>query len=624
MPGMLEWVAGRAGFAVEGSWSGSKRVFRQGAYRVEVDPRGQELRLDIPKDSFRNPGAKRLHGSYASTVRGSSPVPMAALAQKAKIFDDGLYAAVELAVQEGAGNFGGKADFLRAVLASLQEDVGGGAPEVLFGAARLGKLNVPEPASLGDAIASRVTKFLDDEKESKPLGFYTWSRDLSRIFQQDRMLQSSLDRTDSLERLVRVLHGSPELRNDYEHILNLFARLTNALSPRTPSLMEPLRSLDAGSLEWKRDQYHFMPPSRSHEIDLFYQIVGGNAGVLDENLDLMKEVIKAIRSGKVDTTPRDDSGWYDYQTWANACLLQPERLGESRSLSLSDRYREHLEALFKGMQALARETHVKQLERGVAPTMAPAPMEPVTPPPVVRIRPSLSVEPLPSFYWRRALGYRFVKEVVARFLGTEALEASLRRWTVSGPVRQSLGDELDAMCGLFNGAARRACRDLGLEKALPDDVAEIAEQAGLTDLGSGRGDEQDEEAFACWDPRRDADLSRDVRMMVPVFHDERTGRTKVWAFLGWRRVPVKVGFTYGGYPKVKVFDGSGSEVERVDIRHLNTDYKLAQPVFAEVWVNRILNRRHFRWFCNWHRTEEKIVKALYAPPPPVSVVVPQR
>jgi hypothetical protein len=32
----------------------------------------------------------------------------------------------------------------------------------------------------------------------------------------------------------------------------------------------------------------------------------------------------------------------------------------------------------------------------------------------------------------------------------------------------------------------------------------------------------------------DRDVSRDARMMVPIFHDEQRKKTKVWAFLGWR------------------------------------------------------------------------------------------
>jgi hypothetical protein len=37
-----------------------------------------------------------------------------------------------------------------------------------------------------------------------------------------------------------------------------------------------------------------------------------------------------------------------------------------------------------------------------------------------------------------------------------------------------------------------------------------------------------------------ADLGRDGRMMVPVFHDVGRERTKAWALLGWDRTPLHV------------------------------------------------------------------------------------
>jgi hypothetical protein len=49
----------------------------------------------------------------------NGPVQAATLLLKAKQFDDGLYAAVELAAQRGAGRFAGKAALLRSLAATL-------------------------------------------------------------------------------------------------------------------------------------------------------------------------------------------------------------------------------------------------------------------------------------------------------------------------------------------------------------------------------------------------------------------------------------------------------------------------------------------------------------------------
>ena len=50
---------------------------------------------------------------------GNPLVSGAMMAQKAKQFDDGLYAAIELAAQHGAGAFHGKAALLRNLLPEL-------------------------------------------------------------------------------------------------------------------------------------------------------------------------------------------------------------------------------------------------------------------------------------------------------------------------------------------------------------------------------------------------------------------------------------------------------------------------------------------------------------------------
>src|SRR5436305_7111662 len=97
----------------------------------------------------------------------------------------------------------------------------------------------------------------------------------------------------------------------------------------------------------------------------------------------------------------------------------------------------------------------------------------------------------------------------------------MRRLTPGGPRDVSLAEELTTMERLFEGAGRTAAGEIGTE---PSDAGQA-----VTD-------------FATWRKAldRDPDLSRDARMMVPVFYDVQRGRTKVWAFLGWQRTPLDV------------------------------------------------------------------------------------
>src|SRR5205807_977590 len=96
---------------------------------------------------------------FSSFGADSHFVSASMLAVKAKLFDDGLYAAAELAGQPA------KTKLLKS-LAHV-------AP-LVAAAARLGGADVP-----GSSGVDRITReFLDDEKASKPLAFYTWSDEL--------------------------------------------------------------------------------------------------------------------------------------------------------------------------------------------------------------------------------------------------------------------------------------------------------------------------------------------------------------------------------------------------------------------------------------------------------------
>lgn len=96
---------------------------------------------------------------------------------------------------------------------------------------------------------------------------------------------------------------------------------------------------------------------------------------------------------------------------------------------------------------------------------------------------------------------------------------SLQRLTADGAVKGGLAEELAWVESLFAGAAATASTELG--------------------LGPPDGANADVRCFAAWRAKlqSDPDISSDLRMLVPVFRDERRKQTKVWAVLGgepWR------------------------------------------------------------------------------------------
>jgi len=326
-------------------------------------------------------------------------------------------------------------------------------------------LDVPEDEEWGDeqgeiaatlypqvsaAAASRALaeEFLADPLRSRPLGFYTWSPQLGRLFRRDRLLQSPLPE-NAAAALARTLARDGALSAGYRAVLALAERLTNPLA--APDLREMAAAIERGETPVVPLAVTLFPPSRSHETDLVRALYGERS--IPDGFDLAKEMIQRIRAGTLDLTPTPASGWYDHQTYALEPLVAPDRMPEAARLWLSPSYRRELEALFKALLALGRETHVKQLELAV---VGAAPM-----PPVLRIAPDLRTEPLASYYLRRARSHLFVRDMLTDTFGREGWAAE-PRLTAGGPINVPLAEELQMILDLFYGAYLWTCRDIGL------------------------------------------------------------------------------------------------------------------------------------------------------------------
>jgi len=523
------------------------------------------------------------------------------LAQKAKQFEDGLYAAADLAAQTGAGRFAGKRHLLASVvrnLAESEEGELGNVPGIVFGAGQLGDLDITVPARWQQAARAEVDTFLSRELRSKPISFYTWSKELRAIFRQDRMLQTELKGKAGIEALVKAIGADERAENTYRQYLALVSKLTNPLA--YPDLREQLAALKRGVLDPPSSDIHFFPPSVSHETELVKKLYGGRP--IPEGFSLIDELIRRIRAGKIDLTPTAESGWYDYQTWAQEPLVLPDKMPEAKHLELNDVYREQLIELFKGVLALARETHIKQLENppvGEEAELPPDFGEPPKPKVHIHISPELSAEPLATFYRRRAISYRFIRTVLEKTFGAESI-GQMRRLTAAGPVKQDLASELEEMEAVFYGAYVTVCRQLGmpLERS--------------SSAGTSAGADSDAARFLAWRDRlsSDPDIGQDVRMMVPVFYDVLREKTKVWVFLGWQPQQVKISFAKR--PTTVVLDPAGKPVtdDRVVLHYDSTHHTLAYPVTAEVYVNKILNREEFRRHCDTYKTRSAILDNL--------------
>ncbi|KAH3758135.1 hypothetical protein Pelo_10076 [Pelomyxa schiedti] len=408
------------------------RVVMASHNRTEFDLTKQVLSLEIPVDkSYGEEGEAPLMskpGTFgAFTTAG-------VIANKAKQFDDGLYAAVELLAQNGTSSTPGKRWFLSRLHEALVAK-GQGSPVVVAAADLGGNAVVSDSALLAQAQSIK-SEFLGNALRSKPIAFYTWNPTLTGIFQQDRMMQTELEPPDAMP-IKNTIAGDPMLAQFYKAYLTLISKLTNPLAK--PSL------LDNNQLT-----YCIFPPSIAPETELAKKMFSGSP--IPPGFQLMNELISRVQGRRLSLAPSPNSGWYDYCLWAIECLLRPEEQPEAAKLNMSREYKQELVSLFKALMALTRETHIKQLEIPLLGCCMPR---------NVVVSPKLTVEPLVTFYSRRSESYKIVKQILLeRF--TEADLQSARRLRANGESQMSLLQEIDFMINLFAGLSQVAANEIGL------------------------------------------------------------------------------------------------------------------------------------------------------------------
>jgi hypothetical protein len=547
------------------------------------------FRLDVP---MVLPDAEghllELHPSYAAAVRavknkhfGAVVLPSVNMIDgKAKQFDDGLYAALDLAYYQGLeGKLKGHVD----LFARMLEKVGPDSPAAPFLAAGLTLAGrKPEGVSAGE-VEAWIKRFESNPVQSKPIGVYTWSPALEDCFRVLRFYQQPFRGDMSIPKAVaEALKADPELRADYEAALKFYAKLTNPLKGLSFADMidrtEPVPALTPVSL---------LPPSVSRESELFEKLFPLG---LPPNVDLMRELVRRIRSGEVDLTPRPDSGWYDHQVYALQTLLLPQNGRQNAKLLLTKAYKERMLEAFKALMTKRRETHVRQLDIAMAPTA-------MAPPPLKKVTPRLRLEPNATYYLRTARAYSFLADFLESTLGTDTL-ASVHGLRREGEREADLAVELAAMRDLFYGCYLIACEDIGMRPEFADGET-VDREASL-------------KAAADWLKKieGDADLAVDTRVSVPVFADLIHNKTKLWATLGVRLAKLDVSFVRP--PRARPAEGEGEwQTLRPDQLGGET-YFIPVDEFAEVEVPRLhtFTRDEFRAICDQQKTKDKIVEAL--------------
>jgi hypothetical protein len=592
-------------------------------FEYTVDDSAATFKITVPEkeveEVYDKEEAKeaKLYSNFVDAAGGCDYTVLPSLELcgiRGKFFDDGMYAAVELELENGTANLeGGKDAFLlrlaevlnKKYKASLKPADSPYREALIYVVAGLvlgsadgsvpGELDV-EPFILEEARAEAVDFVEEDPLRSKPIGFYTWRPELERIFTRDRWLQRKFKSDDDDEfrvalALADAVASDAELAEQHEYVVNTYSRLTNPLASETVGdyvsvVPHPAKALvDSAAFDAARDElagegrtFALFPASRSKEVDLCnklqgFPLLGGN---------LMDILIEEIQAGRMTLKPDRSSGWYEYQQYALEALLTPDKLPEGKKLIMDKRYRERLEEAFRSMLTQARETHVKSLdlalEAGAEPEME------------VYVSPQFNAEPIPTYYLRVARGYGFLRGVLETALGGRLAETyGLRE---EGTAADVLDAELAAIQELYYGLYLETCANIGL---IPDlDTGEVENPVAAARAA--------DEWLGGW--RNDALMSQDIRVIVPI-GPTGDGRLDCWAVLGVR--PINIVVSYEEKPVVS----TDAPVELM-VSYLSRDYSVLVPVFAEVILptEEPLTRDEFRAVCDEYENKEDIIEAL--------------
>ncbi len=493
-----------------------------------------------------------------------------------KQLDDTIYAGVERTVQDGlAPTVEPKRDILRGAIEYLSANrstEGDEAIVVLAAALKLGGDEIVVPSGLNSQIDEKIERFLARLDEAKPIGFYTWSEELTQIWQQDRLLQGAL--SSAACALAAAIASDPGRREQYEQLVALYSKLTN---PVKSSLVDLLDSASSGDCQ-AEGKYAFLSRSRTPEVELFEKLYPGG---VPPDADLMADLVRAIRDGSVDLAPKPEDGWYQHQLYAIETLLVSDKSEERQKVGFTARYKKRMREAFETMLVQHRETHVKQADVAVGVFSESVPYTPPTP--------QFRLEPLATVYVRHARSYVMLEAALDAILGAETLDAAVAV-DAEGETTDTLRQRIAQARDLFYGLYILSTQDLGFKPKLdaigdpePTDHVSLASAADAWLLGLGS----------------DPVAKSDVRVMVPIA-SLGGERYRYWAVIGVRG-------TLAGYSFIQGMDMSPPDPELLGSVWLPTEQFLEVESSSEP-----LDRDEFRALCDEHKSARAIAAALEA------------
>jgi hypothetical protein len=519
---------------------------------------------------------------------------------KVKQFDDGLFAALEtLALRGSTDCLASYPDMFRRWLKLLPADSEAAAfLQVGISLAKDGKKGMELEIKNPEAAEKWSKQFTADAAKTKPISFYTWSEDLKNCWHFMNFFETSFPLDSPVLRdLQNAVAKDQELLNDYRSAVAHYSGLSNPGADLSLADLVDINLSDLAAVNAKAqsigltvNQISLFPQATSRESELINKLFPQG---IPSGTDFMMELVRRIRSGEVDLTPRSSdslrpSGWYDHQVYALETLLLSEKGEEFNKLLLSKSYKLRMLDAFKAMITKRRETHARTIMTD-AKSPAAKPLE--------SIQPRLRVEPAPTYYLRTARSYQFIEQHLLKTLGPDCLK-KLKGLKQSSERELSLGDELAWMKQLFFGLYLVSCDDIGLKPSLSK-TDEVDQAKAYESANSWLAN--------VWS---DPDLAVDTRVAVPIFLDRINQRTHLWITTGVRLT--KLDTRYATPPRIRPA-GSSEDWQVVESKQLkNSLYLVAVDEFAQIEVPgiRTISREELREALPSGKTREEVISIL--------------
>lgn len=559
----------------------------------QVNQSSAVIRLDCPDiRGDHEPQLLHLQASYQQAAQvadelGFNFLPSANLLDGlAKQFDDGLYAALDLACFRGDANFAPSAvRFTRKTFDALPEQ--SVARPFLAAALQLANQPVELTDEESQISAEWISKFESNRIRSTPVSFYTWNPELQSAWKYFRFLQHRFGQTTlavPLE-LKAVIDRDEDLGEHYDQLIAFYAGLSNPpgnLHLRDLDGAKPNLAQLANKVGRQVAAVSVLPPSTSRETELFNRLYPDGATA---QANLMMDLIRRVRSGELDLSPREESGWYDHQVFALETLVLPERGSENEKLLLTSKYKRRLVQAFQALITKRRETHARQLVLTDS-AMAMPPEE---------IKPRLRIEPCATFYLRTARSYAFLQSFLESQLDPATL-GELHGLRADGRREKDLNTELESIKQLFYGFYLVVCDDIGMKPSISTEEkvdVEAAYQAAVEWL----------------EQTTHPDLAIDTRVTVPIAYDPQADESRLWATIGIRLA--KLDASYARSPQYR--ENADATWEKVEAWRLGKSrYVIAVDEFTEFSLpgGNVMTREQLRNLCDRHQTKAGIVAEL--------------